>query len=104
MHKLIAAGALTLALVASGWSPATADGDPAPWNSRLAAAYLDQRTSWWMGWQNAQRDCAAGAQARARRGGAVGDRRQADRQRDQTRADVEGRRAVLSRSDARHPE
>src|SRR5258708_2921417 len=27
-----------------------------PWSSKAAAAYLDQRADWWMGWQGAARD------------------------------------------------
>ncbi len=27
-----------------------------PWNQKAAAAYLDERAGWWMGWQRAQRD------------------------------------------------
>ena len=27
-----------------------------PWNQQAAAAYLDQREAWWMGWQGAARD------------------------------------------------
>src|SRR5208282_2877896 len=26
------------------------------WDQKAAAAYLDQRAGWWMGWQRAQRD------------------------------------------------
>src|SRR5262245_47437745 len=28
----------------------------APWNPKAAAAYLDQRERWWMGWQDAARE------------------------------------------------
>jgi squalene-hopene/tetraprenyl-beta-curcumene cyclase len=33
-----------------------AAGDPVNWNPRAAAAYLDQRSTWWSSWPNAQRD------------------------------------------------
>src|SRR5437762_13040853 len=33
-----------------------ASNDAGVWNSRSAAAYLDQRLSWWTTWQNAERD------------------------------------------------
>ena len=52
------AGACALVGLLGGWSytPSAADGDPAPWKPRAAAAYLDQRTEWWTGWANAKRD------------------------------------------------
>src|SRR5258708_5291962 len=34
-----------------------AEADPSPsWNRKAAAAYLDQRATWWTTWPNAQRD------------------------------------------------
>ena len=61
---------LTVALVASelatvGHSSAArlfavgsqvAKNDAGVWNSKSAAAYLDQRLSWWITWKNAERD------------------------------------------------
>jgi squalene-hopene/tetraprenyl-beta-curcumene cyclase len=52
------AGACAVVALLGGWvgTPAAAGGDPVPWSPRAAAAYLDQRTEWWMTWPNAQRD------------------------------------------------
>src|SRR2546430_7896161 len=33
-----------------------AEADPSTWSPRAAAAYLDQRATWWTTWPNAQRD------------------------------------------------
>ena len=33
-----------------------ASNDEGAWNSKSAAAYLDQRLSWWTNWQTAARD------------------------------------------------
>jgi squalene-hopene/tetraprenyl-beta-curcumene cyclase len=33
-----------------------AEADPAAWSPKAAAAYLDQRATWWTTWPNAQRD------------------------------------------------
>ena len=90
------------------------------WNRKAAAAYLDQRSTWWTTWPNAQRDhgtfCVschtALPYALARPAlrqplgetGAVAQRGGAARQRHQARDDVARRRAVLSGSDARRPE
>ena len=58
MKNLWMAGACVLAGLLGGWAHtlSAADGDPANWKPRAAAAYLDQRTEWWMGWANAKRD------------------------------------------------
>lgn len=53
-------GACGLALVSMAGLFATrshaAAGDPVRWNPKAAAAYLDQRSTWWSSWPNAQRD------------------------------------------------
>jgi len=36
--------------------PPTTGGNPATWSSKQAAAYLDDRMNWWMGWPLAARD------------------------------------------------
>jgi squalene-hopene/tetraprenyl-beta-curcumene cyclase len=58
MRKMSMAGACAVVALLGGWAGtlAAAGGDPAPWSPRAAAAYLDQRTEWWMTWPNAQRD------------------------------------------------
>src|SRR6204780_3409915 len=33
-----------------------ASNDPGTWDSKAAAAYLDQRANWWMGWPQSVRD------------------------------------------------
>src|SRR5208337_4903393 len=33
-----------------------ASNDPGPWDTKAAAAYLDQRADWWMGWPQSVRD------------------------------------------------
>src|SRR5207247_2172699 len=51
---------LTIALVAAASLFASgsqiASNDAGVWNSHSAAAYLDQRLSWWTTWKNAERD------------------------------------------------
>ena len=51
---------LTIALVAAASlfasGPQIASNDAVVWNSHGAAAYLDQRLSWWTTWKNAERD------------------------------------------------
>src|SRR5205809_7189292 len=51
---------LTIALVAAASLFASgsqiASNDAGVWNSQSAAAYLDQRLSWWTTWKNAERD------------------------------------------------
>jgi squalene-hopene/tetraprenyl-beta-curcumene cyclase len=51
---LVASGCL-LALVLFSSSRAKA-AEPASWNPKAAAAYLDARQAWWMGWPSAARD------------------------------------------------
>ncbi|HEX3644977.1 MAG TPA: hypothetical protein VHT95_05175, partial [Vicinamibacterales bacterium] len=56
MNKTIIFGAAGLALAAAVSSTAPrAEGEPS-WNRKAAAAYLDQRATWWTTWPNAQRD------------------------------------------------
>jgi squalene-hopene/tetraprenyl-beta-curcumene cyclase len=47
-----------VALALSFFPPASraATNDPASWDSKAAAAYLDQRAEWWMGWDQSVRD------------------------------------------------
>jgi squalene-hopene/tetraprenyl-beta-curcumene cyclase len=48
-----------LAALAASLFPAAvqaASNDPGPWDSKAAAAYLDQRADWWMGWPQSARD------------------------------------------------
>ena len=52
---LTAALALGFAGLITVTSVARSD-DPVPWNRAAAAAYLDQRQSWWMTWPTAARD------------------------------------------------
>ena len=58
-HTITAAASalaiVTLAGLLAPRSPAAA-ADPASWNPKAAAAYLDQRSTWWSTWPNAQRD------------------------------------------------
>jgi squalene-hopene/tetraprenyl-beta-curcumene cyclase len=59
MKTIFAIGAYGLAAcLLAGFPPATtaADNDPATWNRKAAAAYMDQRADWWMKWPNASRD------------------------------------------------
>src|SRR6266404_1196898 len=42
------------AAAALGWSPEAKVA--VTWSPKAAAAYLDQRADWWMGWQGAARD------------------------------------------------
>src|SRR3979411_2754531 len=55
---IIFAAAAGLAVVAAVSSTAPrAEAEPsASWNRKAAAAYLDQRATWWTTWPNAQRD------------------------------------------------
>src|SRR5829696_5601497 len=48
--------ALYLATAVTAARPAPDADPPAAWNRKAAAAYLDQRASWWSTWPNAQRD------------------------------------------------
>lgn len=54
----VVAGTVTVlglsAVLATGSRVAAAD--PGGWNPKTAAAYLDQRSTWWATWPNAQRD------------------------------------------------
>jgi squalene-hopene/tetraprenyl-beta-curcumene cyclase len=53
---LFAAAGLCLVAATSAVRPG-AEADPsAAWNRKAAAAYLDQRATWWTTWPNAQRD------------------------------------------------
>jgi squalene-hopene/tetraprenyl-beta-curcumene cyclase len=58
MTKYILCAALGFALVASvSATRPRAEADPsATWNRKAAAAYLDQRATWWTTWPNSQRD------------------------------------------------
>src|SRR5882724_5397708 len=58
MKKVIIFAAAGLGLGAAVYATAPrAAGDPsAAWNRKAAAAYLDQRATWWTTWPNAQRD------------------------------------------------
>jgi len=52
---LLASSLLLAGAVAA--TPIHAEADPsAGWNRKAAAAYLDQRATWWASWPNAQRD------------------------------------------------
>jgi squalene-hopene/tetraprenyl-beta-curcumene cyclase len=52
--RITVLGAVALALVACSQSrPASADNS---WDPKAAAAYLDRRMEWWIGWKNAARD------------------------------------------------
>lgn len=53
---IFAAAGFCLVAALSATRPRAA-ADPAPaWNAKAAAAYLDQRATWWTTWPNAQRD------------------------------------------------
>ncbi len=59
MKSLLAAALILSACTAAGLLAATEQPAAAPtpsWNSRAAAAYLDGRMGWWIGWPNAARD------------------------------------------------
>ena len=58
MKKTVIFAVAGLGLVATLSATAPrADGDPSVvWNRKAAAAYLDQRATWWTTWPNAQRD------------------------------------------------
>src|SRR5258708_6262721 len=53
---IFAAGGLCLVAVCSATPPRAEADPPATWNRQAAAAYLDQRATWWTTWPNAQRD------------------------------------------------
>jgi squalene-hopene/tetraprenyl-beta-curcumene cyclase len=50
-----AAGLVLVAAISASYPRAAADPSPA-WNAKAAAAYLDQRATWWESWPNAKRD------------------------------------------------
>lgn len=52
-HLAVACCAVLVLAACSRNSPASAG---ATWNRQAAAAYLDRRITWWMGWQTAARD------------------------------------------------
>jgi len=52
---IFAAAAFGLVTAFSATRP-SAEADPSTWNRKAAAAYLDQRATWWTTWPNAQRD------------------------------------------------
>src|ERR1700677_5255147 len=55
MKTTIAAlAAIALALFPAAAQAAT--NDPGSWDSKAAAAYLDQRADWWMSWPQSVRD------------------------------------------------
>src|SRR5262249_59781994 len=58
MTKYILCAAVGFGLVASmSATRSRAEADPsATWNRKAAAAYLDQRATWWTTWPTAQRD------------------------------------------------
>lgn len=51
-----AAAAFCLVAAVSALQPRAAADPSAAWNAKAAAAYLDQRATWWTTWPNAQRD------------------------------------------------
>src|SRR3954468_765680 len=52
----VAAAGCCLVAALSGNHQRGAAEPPAGWNRKAAAAYLDQRATWWTTWPNAQRD------------------------------------------------
>src|SRR6478672_10205577 len=58
MKKTVIFAAAGLGFVAaiSATAPRAAADPSAAWNPKAAAAYLDQRATWWTTWPNAQRD------------------------------------------------
>src|SRR3954470_16894266 len=50
MQKQIAAAACGVVLVAVALTAVARGADPAVWNPRAAASYLDQRADWWTNW------------------------------------------------------
>jgi squalene-hopene/tetraprenyl-beta-curcumene cyclase len=56
MQKQIAAAACGVVLVAVALTAVARGADPAVWNPRAAASYLDQRADWWTNWTGSQRD------------------------------------------------
>src|SRR3954453_20343086 len=53
---IFAAAGLGLVTVVSAAAPRAEAEGSASWNRKAAAAYLDQRATWWTTWPNAQRD------------------------------------------------
>src|SRR3954469_13793782 len=53
---IFAAAGFCLAAVMTTIRPRAEADSPATWNRKAAAAYLDQRSTWWTTWPNAQRD------------------------------------------------
>src|SRR3954447_24121653 len=53
---IVAAAGFCLVAALSANHPRAAPDPPAAWNRKAAAAYLDQRATWWTTWPNAQRD------------------------------------------------
>ena len=53
---LTAAGFCCSVAAVSALQPRAAADPPTVWNRKAAAAYLDQRATWWTTWPNAQRD------------------------------------------------
>ena len=56
MTIILAATGLCLVAALSASRPRAEADPPAAWNPKAAAAYLDQRSTWWSTWPNAQRD------------------------------------------------
>src|SRR3984957_14370723 len=44
------------ALTLFPWASQAATNEAGSWDSKAAAAYLDQRADWWMGWSQSARD------------------------------------------------
>src|SRR4051812_30511971 len=53
---IFAAAGFCLVAVMTTIRPRAEADPPATWNRKAAAAYLDQRSTWWTTWPNAQRD------------------------------------------------
>ena len=53
---IFAAAGFCLVAALSATGPRAAADPPPAWNPKAAAAYLDQRATWWTTWPNAQRD------------------------------------------------
>jgi squalene-hopene/tetraprenyl-beta-curcumene cyclase len=53
---IVAVAGFCLVAALSANHPRAAADPPAAWNRKAAAAYLDQRATWWTTWPNAQRD------------------------------------------------
>src|SRR4030081_2396227 len=54
LRTCIASACLAAILPAAAQTPSSADGTA--WSGKAAAAYLDGRLTWWMGWPQAARD------------------------------------------------